>query len=102
MCIRDSQWVVLFRGQLLRPQSCCLPRCKTKFCRITSFPCFLCTAKGIQHTARVNACLLYTSHELGIFQPGDHAEHPLLLSPLEVGLEAHDVIPVSYTHLLFA
>ena len=49
------QRVVLFRGQLLRPQSCCLSRCKTKFCRITSFPCFLCTAKGIQHTARVNA-----------------------------------------------
>ena len=43
------------RGQLLRPQSCCLSRCKTKFCRITSFPCFLCTAKGIQHTTRVNA-----------------------------------------------
>ena len=31
-------------------------------------------------------------HELGIFQPGDHAEHPLLFAPLEVGLEAHDVI----------
>ena len=49
------QRVVLFRGQLLRPQSCCLSRCKTKFCRIAGFPCFLCTAKGIQHTARVNA-----------------------------------------------
>ena len=49
------QRVVLFRGQLLRPQSCCLSRCKTKFCRIASLPCFLCTAKGIQHTARVNA-----------------------------------------------
>ena len=47
--------MVLFRGQLLRPQSCCLSRCKTKFCRIAGFPCFLCTAKGIQHTARVNA-----------------------------------------------
>ena len=31
-------------------------------------------------------------HELGMFQAGDHAEYPLLLSPLEVGLEAHDVV----------
>ncbi len=29
--------------------------CKTKFCRIAGFPGFLCTAKGIQHTARMDA-----------------------------------------------
>ena len=32
------------------------------------------------------------AHKLGIFQSGDHAEHPLLLTPFEVCLEAHDVI----------
>ena len=31
-------------------------------------------------------------HELRMFQTRDHAEHPLLLAPLEVCLEAHDVI----------
>ena len=30
--------------------------------------------------------------ELRVFQGGDHGEHPLLLGPLQVGLEAHQVV----------
>ncbi len=31
-------------------------------------------------------------HELGVLQAGDHAEHPLLLAPFQVRLEADEVI----------
>ena len=31
-------------------------------------------------------------HELGVFEAGDHAEHPLLLAPLQIRLEADDVV----------
>ena len=50
---------------------------------------------GAEHPGRIEEGVAVhdtVPHELGIFQPGDHAEHPLLLAPLEVGLEAHDVI----------
>ena len=32
------------------------------------------------------------AHELGVLQAGDHREHPLLLAPFQVGLEAHQVV----------
>ena len=31
------------------------------------------------------------AHELGVLQARDQPQHPLLLAPLEVGLEAHQV-----------
>ena len=49
----------------------------------------------VQHTGRIQKGIAVhdtVPHELGIFQARDHAEHPLLLAPLEVGLEAHDII----------
>ena len=32
------------------------------------------------------------AHVLGVFQSWDHREHPFLLPPLQMGLEAHDVV----------
>lgn len=50
---------------------------------------------GAEHPGRIQKGVAVhhtVAHKLRIFQPGDHAEHPLLLTPFEVCLEAHDVI----------
>ena len=50
---------------------------------------------GAKHPGRIQKSVAVhhaVAHKLRIFQPGDHAEHPLLLTPFEVCLEAHDVI----------
>ena len=50
---------------------------------------------GAQHPGRVEEGVAVhdaVPDELGVLEAGDHAEHPLLLPPFQVGLEAHDII----------
>ena len=50
---------------------------------------------GVQHAGRIQEGVAVhdaVAHELGVFKAGDHAENPLLLAPLEVRLEADDVV----------
>ena len=49
----------------------------------------------VQHTGRIEEGVPVhdaVPHELGVFEAGDHAEHPLLLAPLQIRLEADDVV----------
>ena len=50
---------------------------------------------GAEHPGRIEEGVAVHDaipHELSVLKARDHAEHPLLLAPLEVGLEAHDVV----------
>ena len=49
----------------------------------------------LQHPGRIQEGVAVhdtVPHEFRVLQAGDHGEDPLLLAPLEVGLEAHDIV----------